>query len=82
MRFFRDFFDGFWDGINDFGTNISTLVNSILLLVVYIVGVGITSIFAKIVGKRFLETKRFKKGTYWHELNLKKKESKEYYRQF
>ena len=74
------FFKGVKKGTKDFGENISTLVNSLLLLIVYVIGVGLTAIVAKVMRKQFLDTK--KKDSYWNELNLKKKEMKEYYRQF
>tara|TARA_Y100000034_G_C6837309_1_gene378500 strand:- start:62 stop:298 length:237 start_codon:yes stop_codon:yes gene_type:complete len=77
----KTFFRGFGKGMKEFGQTISTVINTILLLPVYFVGVGFTSIFARILKKRFLETK-MSKDSYWSELNLKKKEMKEYYRQF
>ncbi|MBI2543297.1 MAG: hypothetical protein HYW24_03865 [Candidatus Aenigmarchaeota archaeon] len=77
------FFRGFQKGMKGFGLNISTIVNTVLLSVVYVVGVGLTSILAKISKKRFLEmTISEEKETYWDELNLKKKSMEEYYRQF
>lgn len=49
----------------------------------YIIGVGLTAVVAKIVGKHFLEDKKpSNKKTYWKELDLKKKSVEEYYRQF
>jgi hypothetical protein len=44
--------------------------------------VGLTSIFAKIFKKHFLETKLPKDATYWSDLNLKNKPIEKYYRQF
>lgn len=83
MKKMKEFFNGFREGMKNFGHNISIIINSILLLIVYILGVGITSVFAKIFGKHFLEKKiQRKKETYWSELNLKKKPIEEYYRQF
>lgn len=77
----KKFCSGFKDGMGIFGQNIALIINTFLLSIVYILGVGITSIIAKIVGKSFLETKK-KKESYWVELNLRKKEMEEYYRQF
>ena len=80
---FSTFFRGFKKGMNNFNQIITTLVNSILLSFVYLIGVGLTSILAKIVRKSFLETKiSDKQETYWSELNLKKKSLEEYYQQF
>jgi len=75
----RDFADGF----KAFGHSISSLVNTILLLIVYLLGVGPTSLLAKMTKKRFLQMKLLKgKDTYWEDLNLSKKPIDEYYRQF
>lgn len=79
----RRFFSGFKEGMLTFGSNISIIVNSILLLIVYLLGVGITSMVAKLFGKHFLETRISKQQqTYWSDLSLKKKSIDEYYRQF
>ncbi len=42
------------------------VVNSILLTVVYFIGVGITALFAKLFGKSFLFLSG-KKDSYWDE---------------
>ena len=77
------FVGSFFKGSKNFGENISIIVNSILLSFVYFVGVGLTSIFAKIFKKSFLELKTEKENeTYWSELNLTKNSMEEYYRQF
>ncbi len=79
----KEFFSGFKKGFLSFGQNIGLIVNVILLSFVYIVGVGLTAIAAKIVGKKFLETKLDKNSqTYWNELNIKKREMEKYYKQF
>jgi hypothetical protein len=71
----------FMRGMRGFGMNISVIVNTALLLFVYFIGVGLSSIAAKLLGKRFIETK-LSKGSYWKTLNLKKKPMVAYYRQF
>ena len=83
MSRIQTFFVGFKKGINDFGTNISAIANSILLSLVYLIVVGITCIAAKSVKKKFLETRISKtEKTYWLDLNLKKKSFEEYYKRF
>lgn len=83
MNKLNEFFKGLKKGMSDFGHGISAIINSALLLVVYLIGVGLTSIFAKIIGKHFLQKKLSKNRlTYWSDLNLKKKPIEEYYRQF
>lgn len=83
MKALRQFFRGFRSGVEGFGSSISTLVNSILLFAVYLIGVGATSVFAKIVGKTFLDAETpGERETYWSEPSPSKKPIEEYYRQF
>jgi hypothetical protein len=83
MSSINQFFKGFKEGMDSFGQTIAIIINSFLLTIVYIFGVGITSIIAKLSGKHFLETKVSKKqDSYWSDHNLKKKPIEEYYRQF
>jgi len=79
----KEFFKGFCSGFKNFGQNISIIVNSVLLSVVYVVGVGLTAILAKFAKKQFLEIKTVnEKETYWSDLNLKKENIEKYYKQF
>ena len=82
MRKLKQFFEGFKKGMSNFGHIITLIINTTLLTFVYLIGVGLTSIFAKIFKKHFLEIKLSKKDSYWSDLNLKKKPIEEYYRQF
>ena len=77
------FFKGIRKGMERFGLDIATLVNTIFLIPVYFIGVGFTSMLARITGKRFLELKLNKKmKSYYNNLNIKKRPLDEYYRQF
>ena len=79
----QSFLQGINDGVELFAKNITVLINSILLTLVYITGVGLTTICAKIVRKSFLKTKIDKTAkTYWEDLNLKTQPKEDYYRQF
>lgn len=83
MKEIKQFPKGFSRGMKDFGNSISAIINSVLLLAVYLIGVGLTSIFSKIAGKHFLQRKINKnKQSYWSDLNLRKRPIEEYYRQF
>ncbi len=83
MTTIKPFATGLKKGIKEFGENITLIVNSILLFIAYIIGVGLTAIIAKIVGKHFIERKLSKEEkSYWADLNIKRKPLKEYYRQF
>ena len=81
MNSLRQFFKGFKKGMHNFGQNIAILINSALLLIVYFVGVGFTSVFAKIVGKHFLELNP-KKNSNWVEHKLTKEPIENYFRMF
>ncbi len=83
MKIVMCFLAGFKKGFSSFGYNISIIINSILLSIVYFIGVGLTSILAKLAGKHFLDVKKsLKRDSYWSNLNLRKKGIKGYYRQF
>ncbi len=70
----------FKKGMHNFAELVAVIVNSALLLLVYVVAVGPTSLVARLAGKKFLDTS--KKESYWVKLDLKKRPIKEYYRQF
>ena len=78
-----DFFEDFKGGQKAFGENIAAIINSILLTVVFFIGVGSTSIIAKIFNKHFLSLETDEKAkTYWEKLNLKTESVDKHYRQF
>ena len=83
MSTLSSLFCGLKKGARSFGETIAIIVNSFLLLLVYMVGVGLTSLIAKLAGKKFLETKPSRKEkSYWSGLNLKTRPIEEHYRQF
>ena len=73
----KEFIDDLKEGQKLFGETLAIIVNSALLSLVYLVGIGLTSIIAKIFGKKFLDL-NFEKKSYWEDLNLGKKEIKDY----
>ena len=77
------FFAKLKEGQKAFGDDIAEIVNTALLSAVYVLGVGLTSLAARIFGKKFLNLQINKNAkTYWEDLNLGKKKTEEYYRQF
>ena len=79
----NSFFASVWRGMHLFGTVINGLVNAVLLVIVYVFGVGVTAIAAKLFGKQFLDLGLSTDGqTYWRDLNLEKEPLDHYYRQF
>ena len=81
MSNLKEFFKGIKRGQKLFGEEIASIINFILLTLVYILGIGLTSIFAKVFRKKFLNPEN-QEDTYWLDLNLGKKQKEEYYRQF
>jgi len=79
----RDFLKGFGTGTRDFGHHVGRVVNTSLLVVIYFLALGPTSIIAKIKKKHFLKLSLDKNTqTYWEDLNLGKKPTEKYYKQF
>lgn len=79
----KNFFQEFLAGLKMFGENITFLINTILLLFAYILGIGLPTLFAKIINKHFLALKINKHAsTYWSDLNLTKKDLTDYLKQF
>ena len=68
--------------MNEFGNTIAIVINSILLSIVYFIGIEITSLVAKLIGKKFLEEELNDSQTYWEDLDLGKNKLEAYYRQF
>ncbi len=79
----RTFIKGFKDGFTDFGHNVSTIVNSVLLSVVYFVGVGPTSLAARVFGKSFITSgPEEDTESYWTDFEHAEKGLENHYRQF
>lgn len=75
--------DALINGFHAFGDTITLVINSILLSVVYFVGIGIIALFSRIMKKRYLDLKENNKvKSYWDEYHLTTKEKESYYRQF
>lgn len=82
MNSLKKFLKGFKKGMHNFGQTIVIVINTVLLTIVYFIGIGLTSIIAKLVGKHFLDISNKDRKTHWSDLNLRKKSIEEYYRQF
>lgn len=81
MSYLANFFKGFVAGFKHFGQGITNIVNFILTLVIYIIGVGLTSIVAKAFGKHFLSLRKTNKKSAWSAKNSHPKPD-DFYRQF
>ncbi len=77
-----DFFRGFIKGFKEFSELIANTFNFLILSVVYFIGIGMTSIFAKLFGKHFLKMKKPNSESYWEEREPISKNIEDYYNQF
>lgn len=80
MNKLQIFFRGFKQGFRNVSHVITDIVNFVLLLLVYILGIGIVSVISKLLRKHFLDLKS--SGSSWVIRNLKKGPLEEYYRLF
>ncbi len=69
-------------GFHAFGRSISTVVNTMLLGMVYVIGIGAAAVIARMRQKHFLDMAIDRRASYWLDLDLKKKPREEYDRQF
>ena len=78
-----EFFSDLKQGQKEFGEDIAVIINSILLTMAYIFGIGFSFLISKLVNKNFLDVRIDKnKKTYWEDLNLDRQELNSYYKQF
>jgi len=68
--------------LNPIAKFISTIVNCILLSLVYFVGIGIVSLVMKLFGKHFLKLKKQNRMSNWDDHELTKQPLENYYRTF
>ena len=78
------FFKGAYSGMKKFGSNVVEVTNCVLLIPVYFLGVGISSIILKISGKKMLNMRKPDKKikTYWMDKEKNKLRIENFYRQF
>lgn len=74
-------FERFSKFVKPFTDKVNLVVNTILLSIVYFIGVGFTSVCAKLVGKKFLKLEKENVNSYWIEKE-QNNSKKSYFRQF
>ena len=76
-------FSGIYTGLGKFGSIVSSIINLIFLFIVFVLGIGVVSLIAKLVGKKFLTIKMDKKlNTYWQDTIMTKRKKEDYYKPF
>tara|TARA_Y100000310_G_scaffold324016_1_gene385279 strand:- start:2833 stop:3072 length:240 start_codon:yes stop_codon:yes gene_type:complete len=78
----KNFFTGFKTGFSKFGHHIASIVNFILLFFVYFIGVGLTSLVAKIFRKHFLDLGKKQVNSMWIKKKITKQPYDDYLRRF
>ncbi|MFH2020845.1 MAG: hypothetical protein ABIJ34_05495 [archaeon] len=73
------FLKGIKKGFTGFGENLAAIINSLLLTAVYLIGIGLPSIFGKLICKKFLQME--KKDSYWQPVQISEK-TENHYKQF
>lgn len=83
MRMWKMLWEGMREGMMYFGERTSAVVNTALLTAVYCFGVGIMSILARVMGKKFLDLRtHVSRVSYWVEIHEVPEKIGRYYRQF
>lgn len=83
MENFRLLFKGIYEGLGVFGRIVGGIINFFLLLVVFIFGVGLVSLIAKLFGKRFLYLGWDSSAkSYWTESPALKRKKEDYFKPF
>lgn len=76
-------FKGIHEGMGRFGKLVSCIINIFLLLIVFVFGVGLVSVFSRIFGKKYLEVNLDKNSkTYWQDSIVGKRKKEDYYKPF
>lgn len=79
----KEFFCGFAVGFREFGHSFANAVNCALLFVVYVFGVGVTKVVARLFKRRFLDSNVNEDGaSFWGALNFDSRSIQNFYRQF
>lgn len=79
----QNFWTGFKEGMQKFGHHVGRVVNTTLLILIYFLAIGPTSLIAKLQKKKFLKLSLEKESnSYWEDLNLGKQPIEKYYKQF
>ena len=73
----------FWAAFKKFGEFMASIINFFLLIPVYFIGIGVSSLFMKLSNEEAMNIeKKEKQKTYWKEYNLGTKKKEEYKRMF
>jgi len=72
----------FFSGMRRFGEALGGFCSTLLLIVVYVLGIGPAALAAKLIRKKFLSLGKEDRETYWEDLHVGPRKREEYHRQF
>lgn len=78
----RLFLKSFFEGMKSVGMHISTVVNAVLLTLIYIFGVGVATFFMRIKRTSLLSVRKKSKSSYYTTKKIETEKIEDYYRQF
>lgn len=72
----------FLDGSKSFGTIITNIINTVLLLIIYFVGIGLAALIVRITKQELMNISNKRKHSYYKNELTEKGNLEEYYKQF
>lgn len=78
----KPFCKGLKEGFEIVGKMIANIINTVLLLVIYFVGIGLAALFVKLAGQDLMPLENKDAKSYYSEKNIEKGKIDDYYNQF
>lgn len=82
MEEIKNFFTGLKEGFESFASIIVSIVNYVLLSLLYSFGIGPVSIIAKVRKKHFIELGKEKRDSYWVQRKEEKQNLEDHYKMY
>ena len=82
MNKVKIFFKGMKQGFRDFSHTLTNIINFLMLLIVYVLGIGLVAVISKLSGKHYLDLGKTGSKSNWHEHKVTKQPLEKYYRTF
>lgn len=78
----RLFLDGFRHGFKSFGMIVTNIVNTVLLLLIYFVGVGFAALITRITSQKLMSVEKKKTNSYYKVNKTEKQNIEDFYKQY
>jgi len=76
------FLEGFGHGFKSFGAIIANIVNTILLVLIYFIGVGIAALIVKLTRQELMSVEKKKISSYYKSNKPEKQSIEDFYKQY